>query len=299
MFESEIIKEVRNTFTVGHEEEDSFKYVGMNMTCDKAIIQLDQIKYTQNIDFIKIEKERASNKEDQLNEIEKREMRGKIGQLLWLSRQSRPDLSYDASELASRVNFAKVKDITDTNKKKKTKGERVTLKFKKLENPCLMIFTDASLGNCSDGGTQGGYFLCLKDKTNNITLLSWNSKKLRRVARSTLTAETLAMTEGMDTGIYAACLYSELLFGKPTCDNITTKLITDGQSLFDAIESNKSVQEKRLRMEIASIKGAISKKQISKIEWVNTENQLADCLTKKGSSPLKLLKALEKGMIEA
>ena len=35
--------------------------------------------------------------------------------------------------------------------------------------------------------------------------------------------------------------------------------------------------------------------QIEAIKWIETKGQLADCLTKKGASPLNLLKALETG----
>ena len=76
----------------------------------------------------------------------------------------------------------------------------------------MKVFSDASLGNSSDGGsTQGGYFICLQDEGNdNIVPLSWTSKKLKRVARSTLAAETLALVDAMDNGIFLASLYTEL-----------------------------------------------------------------------------------------
>ena len=42
-------------------------------------------------------------------------------------------------------------------------------------------------------------------------------------------------------------------------------------------------EEKLLRCTIAGIKESISLGYIDKIDWVSTEDQLADCLTKKGS----------------
>ena len=48
--------------------------------------------------------------------------------------------------------------------------------------------------------------------------------------------------------------------------------------------------EKRLRIEMSAIKEAIVKEAV----WVSTENQLADVLTKNGTSPLRLLSALKK-----
>ena len=188
--------------------------------------------------------------------------------------------------------------MLDTNKTvKRAKNEQVTLGFKELENPQLIIFSDASLGNCHDGGTQGGYYICLWDRKHNMVPIAWASKKLKRVARSTLTAETLAMTDAMDTGVYVANLYTELM-SQGQEFRLSIVLITDGQSLFEAIKSNKSVQEKRLRVEISAIKEAIRDGQVEEVKWVNAEKQLADCLTKRGASPLRLLRALEEGVLE-
>ena len=59
--------------------------------------------------------------------------------------------------------------------------------------------------------------------------------------------------------------------------------------------TNKAVTEKRLRVEIAAIKEARERKEVKDVIWVSTENQLADVLTKKGVSPIRLLAALEEG----
>ena len=68
--------------------------------------------------------------------------------------------------------------------------------------------------------------------------------------------------------------------------------VTDNRSLFDALKSTKQVTEKRLRLEISSIKELIQSKKIKEMFWSDTKGQLADCLTKKGASALVLLKAL-------
>ena len=62
------------------------------------------------------------------------------------------------------------------------------------------------------------------------------------------------------------------------------------------IQSTKQVAEKRLRLEISSIKELIQSKRIKKVLWSDTKAQLADCLTKKGASALVLLKALSEGL---
>ncbi|KAJ8381313.1 hypothetical protein SKAU_G00020910 [Synaphobranchus kaupii] len=70
----------------------------------------------------------------------------------------------------------------------------------------------------------------------------------------------------------------------------------DNYSLLDAVKSTKSVTEKRLRLEISSIKELIHSGTIRQIMWSATKEQLADCLTKKGTSALVLLRALREGV---
>ena len=82
---------------------------------------------------------------------------------------------------------------------------------------------------------------------------------------------------------------------KPELLNIS--LVTDCRSLHDNIKSNKAVSEKRLRLEIAAIREAIQREIIKESVWVSTENQIADVLTKRGVSSLRLLSALEKGRL--
>ena len=172
---------------------------------------------------------------------------------------------------------------------RKTIDEKVTFKF---EKPVMKVFSDASLGNGTDSNTQGGYFICLQGQgSGSFTPLAWSSKKLCRVARSTLTAETLAMADAMDNGIFLASLYTELMTGKVCPENLNIHLITDCKSLHDNLNSNKAVTEKRLRLEIASIKEALHRQLVKEHVWVPTEQQLADVLTKRGASPLRLLSA--------
>ena len=80
------------------------------------------------------------------------------------------------------------------------------------------------------------------------------------MARSTLAAVTVAMADAMDNGIFLASMYAELMIGiKNACpEGLDVHRITDSKSLYskslyEAIKSNKSVFEKRLRTEISAI----------------------------------------------
>ena len=305
-FENTVIRQIRSTFYVGKEDQEengSFPYVGIELAKHKETIQLSQKKYQNNLQFIPIDKNRLADKELGLTQMEKETLQSKIGQILWIARQSRPDVIFDASNLASSLKKANVQMLVDANKIiKNIKSESVLLKFPKIgpENKVrLVIFSDSSLGNLPDGGSQGGHFIALAGENGQFSPLAWQSKRIRRVARSTLAAETLAMAEAIDNGIFLASLYTELLYGKAEPKRLPIVCLTDCHSLKDAINSTKQVTEKRLRLEISSIRELMQQEQIQEVRWINSKEQLADCLTKKGASSLNLLKALQQSALDS
>ena len=64
----------------------------------------------------------------------------------------------------------------------------------------------------------------------------------------------------------------------------------------DSLNSSKPVTDKRLRIDISALKEAIKQYKI-KYQWVPTNLQLADCLTKHGASSLKLTSTLRNGKL--
>ena len=60
--------------------------------------------------------------------------------------------------------------------------------------------------------------------------------------------------------------------------------IVDNKNLHSIIYSTKLISEKRLRIDIATIKEMLSRGEIYKITWKQTTFQIANCLTKKGAS---------------
>ena len=66
---------------------------------------------------------------------------------------------------------------------------------------------------------------------------------------------------------------------------------TDNQSLYDATHSMKQTLEKRLLVDISSIREMIERNEI-KVTWIGKEKQLSDILTKAGVSSKGLLNIL-------
>jgi hypothetical protein len=296
-FEQCVINKIRTTFCVGKEFSLACQYIGMDLSCVEEQILLHQNHYAESVAPVELSKDRLLQKESFLDDDEKHALRSKVGQLLWIAHQSRPDIVFDASSLAGRIKEAKVKDIIEVNKVvRKLKSENVQLKFQHVGNDVqLIVFSDASLGNLPDGGTQGGHFIILLGDNGLFSPICWQSKRIRRVVRSTLAGETLALSDGIDNCIFLGNLYSELTTGQIQHGLIPITCVIDNYSLFDAVKSTKFVSDKRLRLEISSVKELLESKQIKQVSWSNTKQQLADCLTKKGASSFLLLKTLSDG----
>ena len=62
----------------------------------------------------------------------------------------------------------------------------------------------------------------------------------------------------------------------------------------ESVHSTTVNEEKRLRIEIASIRESIRRKEIE-VEWVENQRQLADVLTKQGADSSKLMRASHNG----
>ena len=71
-----------------------------------------------------------------------------------------------------------------------------------LEQLKIVANSDASFGNLTDGGSQGGYLLFLVRNNDKNMLIAWQSMCIRRVIKSTPAVETLAMVD-----LAEACIF--------------------------------------------------------------------------------------------
>ena len=61
-------------------------------------------------------------------------LRQKVGPLLWVCNQSRPNICFDVSNMASNIKNATIKQLIDVNKTiNKTKTYQYDLKFQPIE----------------------------------------------------------------------------------------------------------------------------------------------------------------------
>ena len=166
--------------------------------------------------------------------------------------------------------------------------------FQKLDSDStkLVVFTDASLANLRNCNSCGGHIIFLVDKDQNCCPISWHSGRIKRVVRSTLAAECMALLAGLEE-----CIYLNEIFKYCTGKKLEIIGIVDSRSLLEALMSTSLVDEKRLRLDVNAIKEMIETENLE-IRWVPGTHQLADVLTKSGVNPENLSDVMSKGSLE-
>ena len=288
VFEREVEHKLKEKFIFSKIEENSFTYCGCRIEVKAdGSIEVDQNEYVDKMEQIPDIEGPADR---QLTEKERKEVRAKIGEILWMSLMTRPDLSYDVNVLSSKVSKATVSTVMELNRlvTKVKKNKNNHLRFTKLGNISdlsVKVFLDASYGNRDDGtrSTEGRVVLLQNDEKGSVNISGWKTKKISRVCRSVKAAETRALENALDDAVNTARVMKEIYSGKINLrspEQIPVDAVTDSKSLWESIHNSRQCEEKMLRNNIANIKEMKQLGNVRTISWVPTHEQLADCMTK-------------------
>lgn len=198
-----------------------------------------------------------------------------IGSLLFIALNTRPDIESSIILLAQKVTQPTEYDWEELKRVviylKTTKGIKLNLASQGEEEQ-LVGYADASWGqDRSNGKSMSGYLFKL-----NGGVVSWSSRKQNCVALSSTEAELIALTECTKEAIWLKKLLSEINF--VIHDKIL--IFEDNQSVTKMIISqNHSSRTKHVNVRYHFIKDYIERNIIT-IEYCETENMIADILTK-------------------
>ena len=296
-FENKVVKKIKSTYIIGKCEDGSFTYTGLNIKDSQNGIMIDQLQYISEIHEVDVPSNPKQKNSDSVEAEGRTGLRRLVGQANWAARRSRPDASFDLLELSMRFNNAVVEDLKRAQKvTNKLKNSDVKILFPRLgENLRIFTFSDASFANLVDGVSSGrGHVIFLVDDGLRCAPLNWASNKVKRVVSSTLAAETLSLKECINTAEYIRYMLGEALQRKP--QDILIRAYTDSNDLAKACYSTLLVSDKKLRIDIASIKESIEEENVS-VKWISKSYMLADCLTKKGADTSNLMSVLQCGCL--
>ena len=115
MFATTVIPHIKTAFQVGREEHDRFRYVGMDFATVEGGVEMQQDIYVKNLQPVLMDSSRALERDSPLTDCETDKLRSKIGQLLWVARQSRPDIMFDTCILASTLKHGSVQTMHEVS----------------------------------------------------------------------------------------------------------------------------------------------------------------------------------------
>ena len=296
-FEENVIKKLKVSLHISTEQDSAFRYLGVNVKqAADSTITISQAAYVDSLEPIEISCERLAEKEGLLTSSERQKLRGVMGQINWLAGISRPDIGFSSGQICRSSEHATVSDMVAANKLiyhiKNNQSDIVFPKLKNLEEVYIKVYTDASYNNLKDGGSQGGHIVFLTDG-RNCCPLSWSSTKVRRMVKSASAAETLALLDGAESAYLQSKVIGEVIHGvrdRP----VPVRCVTDNRNLFDSAHSTIVLTDKRLQLEMGIVREMLSKGEIT-LEWVTSQDQLSDVLTKKGASGSLLREVVSRG----
>lgn len=200
-------------------------------------------------------------------------------QIQYIATCTRPDLCSPSQMLAAAVN-----NPDRTVCRKLTKLVRwakdtadVGLQYQNLDLETLriMLFTDASFANNRNLKSQLGFIILLTDKHSNANVIHFGSSKCYRVTRSVLASELHALVYGFDQAYTVQNQLQEILN-----HDIPIDVFVDSKTLFNVVARHGDTREKRLQIDINSLRESHTSGEMRHIYWIPGSQNIADALTK-------------------
>ena len=281
-------------FQVGEKLRQNYTVYGTEISTDEhGVITLSQEKQLSNMVQYPIQPSRAALSEEPANDVEKTAYLSIIGSMLFIGSITNPSMLSFASHAARNIKNLRVHHVNELNKMiAYYKRQHPVVKFRRpsVTNGATIVFCDASHGRKEETHPHIGY-ITFNLLGNIAHPISYASHKAKRVARSTLAAESLAAADAFD------CAY--FMRAVNPCHKWTITLITDSTSLAALTTTTHDPREKRVKLDICALREAFENKELAKVLWISSRWQLADSLTKCSSVNDDLLKVLQTGYFPA
>ena len=291
-------------FDFGAWDVGNFRFKGRQISqMPNGEIVFDMEQYKHELEQIDVSKADKTKLERLLNSKEHTQFRGGVGSLGWFVDHCCPQLSFRLAELRREQSSPTVQDWLKLDKvirAAKVIESKIKIRSIPVEHLRFMGVHDAAHANLEGGASQQGHLiLAVHASITNcrvpVSVLRWQSKKIKRVVLSSLAAETCSMATCQEHLHWIRTMWEQM-----TLSDFVSILVTDCKSLYDAIHKEGAAPastDKRLAIELAIVKAkAVSSGTV--LRWIDARYQIADCLTKHASrkSEAVLQKILQEAM---
>ena len=278
------------------------RWAGFSLSC---------AHYAESMVLLDLSSARRKQRDDPVTAKELAGLRGLLGQLMWLATQVVPQLQAPLSLLLGYLGVATVSTLLEANKlaRRALVWAQTPLRTFVHEEMSVVGWSDASWACRREGSSQGGYIIGVANKTfleqaeSPISVISWHSGKLARVARSSNSAELQAAADAEGELSYIRLSLRELVGEtiplqrwQEAAAQIPSVLVLDSRGVYDALARSESaclgLKDKRSGLEALSLKRSLVETRCG-LRWTHSAAQLADCMTKgseEAQKPFELLK---------
>ena len=150
------MEKIRQRYKLGKYQFDQGRFTGKNFTRQAdGSVTIDQEHYTkEKLMMIEIEKNRKKQRYSHCSDREISQLRGSVGALSWLAKESRPDLAGKVALLQQAFPRPRVRDLIEANnitqEAQKTAGSGIRIMPIDPKNLRVGVATDASWANASE-----------------------------------------------------------------------------------------------------------------------------------------------------
>lgn len=192
---------------------------------------------------------------------------------------TRPDICAEVQLLASGNQDPTKSEMKRLNKMVnrciETSSTGLNYEFLDINSVRLALFTDASFANAAKLKSQIGYVLVLVDKDNRANIIHYGSSRCKRVTRSVMAAEVHGLMYGFDSDFIAKDMLEEILGRSVDLDTYVYS-----RTLFNVIAKDSAILEKRLQIDVFSIRESHKARELRNIAWIPGKENVADGTTK-------------------
>ena len=290
---------------------DVWTYCGKTITVTPLAYLVSNQKAIMSLEDIPLDWKRRSADDDPATEEERTAYRSAVGSLNYLTLWTRGDLQAAVSLAARRTTRATVSDLKIASKiieeARKTRDLQLTFRRGVCEvaKTTTVAWGDSAFANAEGEKSQCGVVPGLTERPDEVINetqfqhclpMEWRSATVKRVVRSTLAAESYAISETTGSAQWLQQVLTETLgTGAGHVDlreiekadvTLPIRIQTDSENLAQSIRKDAGqVQDKRLRIVIAMLRQAVTLMTQRRgtglvIEWIPTWKMVADALTK-------------------
>ena len=313
-FHDTVMKSIFSKFKFGKLEEGDFKLLGWNMqTTKEGEISISQQDYAKaKLKRCDLKKPPTKQYRDPLDPKQTSQLRSLTGSLRWMADQTRPDVAFACLHLncmANKPTWNEVIVYNDAVDQIKNNNFKTMFRRLKPDRWTISVFADASHGNLPPDftGTGGGHIIFLgnrwtrvrdrneeTERKNRCNVISWKCTKLPQACESTTEAETIALSKA----IVEADIIKEIIVEatKVNPDLIDIEAYCDSKNAVDNIRSKLiSTKSQPYRHSTKKVRDFLDEGKMKNVLEINTEEQLADCLTKRKAGTSDIIQILSEG----